>query len=129
MHVVCCHQTEFDGEMKNTENAPKLKRIAKEKGKGAIDTAWMSKPLHGQYPLRTQKADVDLHDTRQLLRNAGLKAKTEGFIVSAQDQSLFTRNFQANILHKGTDPRCRFCNTSTETIDHLISGYTILAPN
>ena len=26
-------------------------------------------------------------------------------------------------------PRCRFCNTSTETIDHLISGCTILAPN
>ena len=27
------------------------------------------------------------------------------------------------------DPRCRFCNTSTETIDHLISGCTFLAPN
>ena len=33
-------ETEFDGEMKNTENARKLKRIAKEKGKKAIDTAW-----------------------------------------------------------------------------------------
>ena len=32
-------ETEFDGEMKNTENAQKLKRIAKEKGKKAIDTA------------------------------------------------------------------------------------------
>ena len=55
--------------------------------------------------------------------------ETEWFIVPAQDQSLFTRNFQANILHYGTDPRCRFCNTSTETVDHLISGCTILAPN
>ena len=108
--------------MKNTENAQKLKRIAKEKGKKAIDTAWKSKPLHGQYPLRSQKADVDLHDTHQWLRSAGLKAETEGFIVAAQDQSLFTRNFQANILHNGADPRCRFCNTSTKTIDHLISG-------
>ena len=115
--------------MKNTENAQKLKRIAKEKGKKAIDTAWKSKPLHGQYPLRSQKADVDLHDTHQWLRSAGLKAETEGFIVAAQDQSLFTRNFQANILHNGADPRCRFCNTSTKTIDHFISGCTILAPN
>ena len=51
------------------------------------------------------------------------------FIVAAQDQSLFTRNFQANILHNGVGPRCRFCNTSTETINHLISGCTIPAPN
>ena len=104
-------ETEFDGEMKNTENAQKLKRIAKEKGKKAIDTAWKSKPLHGQYPLRSQKADVDLHDTHQWLSSAGLRAETEGFIVAAQDQSLFTRKFQANILHNGADPRCRFCNT------------------
>ena len=56
-------ETEFDEEMKNTENAQKLKRIAKEKGKKALDTAWKSKPLHGQYPLGSQKVDMDLHDT------------------------------------------------------------------
>ena len=32
-------ETEFDGEMMNTENARKLKRIAKEKRKKTIDTA------------------------------------------------------------------------------------------
>ena len=113
--------------MKNTKNAQKLKRIAKEKGKKALDSVWKSKPLHGQYPLQSQKAEVymtpisgwEVLDLRQ----------TEGFIVAAQDQSLFTRNFQANILHNGADPRCRFCNTSTKTIDHFISGCTILAPN
>ena len=31
-------ETEFDGEIKNTENARKL--IAKEKGRRAIDTVW-----------------------------------------------------------------------------------------
>ena len=45
-------ETELYEEMKNTENAWKLKRIVKEKGKKAIDTAWKAKPLHGQYPLR-----------------------------------------------------------------------------
>ena len=37
-------ETEIDEEIKNAENSRKLKRIAKEKGKTAIDTAWKSKP-------------------------------------------------------------------------------------
>ena len=78
-------ETEFDGEMKNTENARQLKSIAKKKGKKAIDTVWKSKPLHGQYPLPSQKADVDLHDTHHWLRSAGLKVEAEGFVVAAQD--------------------------------------------
>ena len=122
-------EIEFDWEMMNTENAQKLKRIDKEKGKKAIDTALKSKTLHGQYPLRSQKADVGLHDTHQWLRIAGIKAETEGFIVATQNQSLLIRNFQANILHNGAEPRCRLCNTSTKTVDHLISGCTILAAN
>ena len=75
-------KTEFDGEMKNTENARKLIRIAKEKGKKTINTYWESKPLRGQYPLQNQKDDVELHDTNQWLRSAGLKTETEGFIVA-----------------------------------------------
>ena len=108
-----------------------MERIAKEKGKKAVDTAWKSKPLHGQYQRRSQEADVDLNDTHQWLKRAGLKAETEGFIVAEGfiAQSLFTNNFQANILHNGAEPRCRFCDTSTETIDHLTSGCTLLAPN
>ena len=98
-------ETEFDVEMKNTENARKLMKIAKKKGKKAIGTVWKSKSLHDQYPLRNQKTDVDLHDTHQWLRSAELKVETERFIVAAQDQSFFTRNFQANILHNGADPR------------------------
>ena len=52
---------------------------------------------------QSQKAGVDLHDTHQWLRSAGLKVETEGFIAAAQDQSLFTRNVQVNILHNGAD--------------------------
>ena len=39
-------EIEFNDRMKNTENAQKFKRNTKEKRKKAIDTAWMSKPLH-----------------------------------------------------------------------------------
>ena len=40
-------ETEFDKEMKNTEKVQKLKRIAKEKEKKAMNTAWKLKLLHG----------------------------------------------------------------------------------
>ena len=48
--------------------------------------------------------------------------------MAAQDQSLFTRNYQANIIRNGTDPRCRLCEDKVETIDHLVAGCPILAP-
>ena len=72
---------------------------------------------------------MDLHNPYQWLRSAGRKVEIERFIVAVQHQSLFTRNFQANYLHNGDDPRCRFCNTSKKTIEHLISGCAILDPN
>ena len=89
---------------------------------------WLKKLLHGKYNLRCQKADVDQTATYQWLRISGPKSETEGFIVAAQDQSLSTRNYQANILKTGVYDKCRFCDKVTESIDHLISGCSILAP-
>ena len=58
----------------------------------------------------------------------GLKADTDGFIMAAQDQSLFTRNYQSKIVKNGTYPKSRFCDQYDETIDHLVSGCPILTP-
>ena len=56
-----------------------------------------------------------------------MKGETEGFILAAQDQALFTRNFLANVIKNGADPLCRFCRKFNEDIDHLISGCPVLA--
>ena len=74
-------------------------------------------------------ADFDELATHQWLRSSGLKGETEGFILEAQDQSLFTRNYHANVIHNGADPKCRFCDKKLEKIDHLVSGCSILTPN
>ena len=58
-----------------------------------------------------------------------VNVESEGFIVAPKDQNLYNKYFQANILHNRADARYRFCNTSTNAIDHLISGCTILVPN
>ena len=55
-----------------TENARKLKKLAKTNGTTKLIDTWKGKPLHGQYALRSQRADVDSKDTHQWLRSAGL---------------------------------------------------------
>ena len=138
VHSVSCQSRKFECELElspidtNETQPTKLAKIAKQeakrKGLVAIKSKWEQKPLHGQYALRSKDADIDQLNTHQWLRCAGLKAETEGFIMAAQDQSLFTRNYQANIIRNGTDPRCRLCEDKVETIVHLVAGCLILAP-
>ena len=54
--------------------------------------------MHGQYPERVGKPDINQVSTHQWLRNYGLKAETEGFIIAAQDQSLPTKIYQNRII-------------------------------
>ena len=49
--------------------------------------------------------------------------------MAAQDQSLFTRNYQAKIIKNRADPKCWFCDKFEETVDHLVSGCPIMTPN
>ena len=89
-----------------TLQAKNLKKKAKQEGLKNIQENWGSKPLHGQCPKRSQQADVDKDKTHQWLRGTGLKAETEGFLMAAQDQSLFTRNYPSKIAKNGADPKC-----------------------
>ena len=117
----------LDQDLAPTILAKKSKKKAKNLGLQKIAQRWQDKPLHGRFVARSKKADVDELATHQWLRSSGLKGETEGFILAAQDQSLFTRNYQANILHNGADPKCRFCHEKIETIDHLVSGCSVMA--
>ena len=49
--------------------------------------------------------------------------------MTAQDQSLFNRNYQAKTIKNGADPKCRFCEKIKETVDHLVLGCSIMTPN
>ena len=138
VHSVSCQSRKFESELQlspidtnetqPTKLAKLVKQEAKRKGLVAIKSKWEQKPLHGQYALRSKDADIDQLNTHQWLRCAELKAETEGFIMAPKDQSLFTRNYQSNIIRNGTDPRCRLCDDKVETIDHLAAGCPILAP-
>ena len=83
--------------------------------------------MHGQYPTRLQDGDADEEESNRWLKSAGLKSKTEGLIVAAQDQALKTKHMQAKIIKNGTDSNCRICGRFQETVDHITSGCPELA--
>ena len=70
---------------------------------------WREKRLHENCPLRSDNADVDRATTHQSLSSSSLKEKTEGFILAAQDQKIFTRAYQLRIIKNGADTDCRLC--------------------
>lgn len=62
------------------------------------------------------------------LNSVGLKAEIGGFILSAQDQYLLARNYQYHLVKIYVDSNYRPCDKYPETIHHLVSGWTVLAP-
>lgn len=86
-----------------------------------------SKPLHGQYIGQVIQANVDTQRTHSWLKGAGLKAKTEGLLVAAQDQALPTRYYENKIIRKDVNIKCRICGEYDETIDHIQSVRPTLA--
>ena len=117
----------------NQETTPIAKRVTllKKDVKLQILTnlkeRWKGKPLHGQYPEKVDKADVDKELTHRWLQSSELKSETEGLIIAAQDQSLATRYYQHRIIKNGIDPKCRLCHEFDESVEHIVSGCPVLA--
>ena len=77
--------------------------------------------MHGQYPKRVNKSDIDKESTYKWLKSSSLKGETEGFIIAA------TNNYRNKIIKDGTNPKCRLCHDYDETIEHITSGCPVLA--
>ena len=110
-----------------TVRAKLLKKTAKSAMLCKFAENWHHKQLHGQFATRIGQADVDKERTLEWLRSSSLKPETEGFILAAQDQSLRTKNYEKHIMKTAGDDQCRYCHEKQETIDHLVSGCSVLA--
>ena len=90
--------------------------------------SWSGKPMHGQYRRLTEQPPVDMKETYGWLKAANLLAATEGLVVAAQDQALWTRYYESKILHRDVSFTCRMCSVGLETVDHIVAGCSALAP-
>ena len=77
-------QTPLRSKQKVLRKQPKLRDLSKSSKTGK--TSLCMESTH----CKVKKADVDQENTHQWLCNAGVKAETEGFVMAAQDRSLFT---------------------------------------
>ena len=81
----------------HTKRKKEIKRKAQREGLKQIKETCKNKLLHGHCPQQSQQAYVDQANIHQWFHSVGLKAETVGFITVAQDQSLYSRNYQVRI--------------------------------
>lgn len=95
-----------------------------------IKQKWKSKPLHGRYPTQIEQSHIDSQATNAWLTKSSLFSETEGFMIAIQDQVIATKYYRKHIIKSpdALNDKCRMCAEKFETIDHIISGCTVLAP-
>lgn len=86
---------------------------------------WREKPLHGKF-LRDIE-EVSTERTWEWLKAGHLTKETEGLILAAQEQALRVNSIKRNIDGQDVSPLCRMCRKTNETVQHIVSGCTILA--
>lgn len=65
--------------------------------------------------------------SQQCLKRTGLKAKTEGWILAAQDQCVSTNTCKNKIMTANYNINCRMCNQHIERVDNIISVCSVIA--
>jgi len=70
---------------------------------------------------------VDIEQSYQWLRSIDIKGETESTIVAAQEQAISTIYFKNKSWQEETDGKCQLHKQHEEIIDHLTTGYSILA--
>ena len=74
----------------------------------------------------TDNGNVDKATNNQWLSNCSRKGYLVGFILATQEQSILRRVYQSRISKNGDDHKYRLCKNSKETVDHIISGCSII---
>ena len=88
---------------------------------------WRKNRRAGRYLEELEKEYIDKEGSLEWLRNGALGFDGERVIIGAQDQGLLTNGFK-KMAGISQNDQCRFCHTTVESVNHLVSGcQTLLA--
>ena len=94
-----------------------------------LEEEWTSKVLHGRFPTNLKQEIVRKRYSNTYLKAGYLFPETEGAVLAIQDQVVSTLSYRKHIIGENiVDERCRKCRITTESIQHVTAGCTILAP-
>lgn len=111
-------------QLNNSQYNPKLKILSDEQ---KLEN-WKGKALHGKYPHQLEQDHIDRTASCTWLTKGNIFGETEGFLIAIQDQVIKTRNYSKYILKESLETdKCRLCHQTTETIDHVTGGCSVLA--
>ncbi|XP_073979863.1 uncharacterized protein [Rhodnius prolixus] len=90
---------------------------------------WGQKQLHGRYYALLTAEGTDSLASCQWLTKGHLFPETEGFVMAMQDQVIATKAYRRWVLGESlVHDKCRMCNSTSESIQHIVSGCSVLEP-
>ncbi|KAL1448319.1 hypothetical protein WDU94_012418 [Cyamophila willieti] len=96
--------------------------------KETLKNNWKSGPLKGKYAKNLEDENVDQALSTRYLKKSNIFSETIGFIHAIQDKTIKTKNYMKYVMKKNVNDMCRLCGQITESIEHLSSGCSVLAP-
>ncbi|XP_066928605.1 uncharacterized protein [Clytia hemisphaerica] len=126
--VQYCEELNIDHQQTQTLSKLQIKQTIKKQYIESMTNSLLQKPLHGQHFRQLQQPHIDSTKSNLWLKSSTLKRSTESTICAIQEQSITTKYIKKHIHHSTNDDSCRICRSSKETIHHIISGCTALAP-
>ncbi|KAK9670997.1 hypothetical protein QE152_g41046 [Popillia japonica] len=91
---------------------------------------WRAKERHGRYIYTLSQNHIDAKASCQWLCSGNIFPETEGFMIAMQDQVVATLNHKKYIIKENIESsKCRVCLKQNETVEHILSGCSPLAPH
>ena len=85
-------------------------------------------PMHGQwFRQRKEIATVDIEHSNHWLKYSHIRQETESLLCAAQEQALATNYVRNKLWKMNCSSKCRLCKVHDETVNHIISGCTMMA--
>lgn len=89
---------------------------------------WKQKTLHGAHAYQLDQEHICKQSSNIWLKQGILYGETTGFTMAIQDRVIATKNYRKHILKEDLlNDKCRKCEKSSETIEHVIGSCTSLA--